>query len=570
MAQQLCPYLATLDQNFNQGPPVDYPSFENRCLASGEQDSLLFPHQATFCLSSGHRICPLFKAARHSTGRIGKRQEATGWQPVRPARAGAGEPTVADGGTAPRKNPMLNRELQGTSPNELSETASTQFGPADDNLQHSGVLSAENNLAEEQWLEGRRRWGWIGAGVVFIVVLLFGGLTAAWAGWTFANAQLESPPGAVSVSEALPTAVSTPESSAFVVWTATPLGGQAPAAGVPAPAVPVTQTQNNSFNYPVAVTATPTAAVATNADNGTNNSQNNGEAPLIVVKPPESQPVQVPPSGQQLPDINVEIPTRRPTPLPDVAVDANGQVIDTPTATQTPTPLGTPVVIFGPDDKILKPGECTTVRWSVQNVHEVYYENLGVNGQGEREECIRSHDGLYSLRVILPNGETQIYTTTVSIEQPTPTATATETFTPEPVFTPTWTPIPPTATATPNIRRGVSMSLQGDPNPKCSPNSNCTIGLLISNTGDQIDNLTVQKQSGSEWSGQLCRSDGVCGDQLPLVSVGPGNTVFLELRLIIPADASAGQKNSYQFMATSDGSGGMIGVGPMVVEVVIQ
>ncbi|MFN8446227.1 MAG: hypothetical protein U0175_35885 [Caldilineaceae bacterium] len=569
MAQQLCPYLATLDQNFNQGPPVDYPSFENRCLASGEQDSLLFPHQATFCLSSGHRMCPLFKAARHSAGRIGKRQEATGWQPVRPAQASVGEPNTPNGGLSPRKNLVPSRDLQSASHNQPVE-ASTQFVPADGNLQHSGVLSAENNLAEEDWLEGRRRWGWIGAGVVFVVVLIFGGLTAAWAGWTFANAQLESPPGAVSVAEVLPTIGATPESSAFVVWTATPSTGSVPAAVGAAPAVPMTQTQKESFEYPVAVTATPGAPIDNSANNGTNSSQNNGEAPLIVVQPPESQPVQVPPGGQQLPDINVEIPTRRPTPPPDVAVDANGQVIDTPTATQTPTPLGTPVVIFGPDDKILKPGECTTVRWSVQNVHEVYYENLGVNGQGEREECIRSHDGIYSLRVILPSGETQIYTTTVTIEQPTPTPTVTETFTPEPYFTPTWTPIPPTATATPNIRRGVSMSVQGDANPKCSANSNCAIGLLVSNTGDQIDNLTVQKQSGSEWSGQLCRSDGVCGDQLTLVSVGPGNTVFLELRLIIPADASAGQKNSYQFMATSDGSGGMIGVGPMVVEVVIQ
>lgn len=86
MAQTTCPHLVTVDQNYHQGPPVEYPSFENRCSASGESDSLLFPHQATFCLSNGHRLCPLFKATRgNPTGRAGTRPNPFEWQPVRPA-----------------------------------------------------------------------------------------------------------------------------------------------------------------------------------------------------------------------------------------------------------------------------------------------------------------------------------------------------------------------------------------------------------------------------------------------------------------------------------------------------
>ena len=100
--------------------------------------------------------------------------------------------------------------------------------------------------------------------------------------------------------------------------------------------------------------------------------------------------------------------------------------------------------------------------------------------------------------------------------------------------------------------------MQGDTARACAINSNCTIGLLVTNTGEQIDNLSVNKTAGDAWSPLLCRTDGVCGNQVPLVSVGPGNTVFLELRVVIPADASSGQQQSYQFFAVSDGSGSTV------------
>ncbi len=62
----------------------------------------------------------------------------------------------------------------------------------------------------------------------------------------------------------------------------------------------------------------------------------------------------------------------------------------------TPAPLGTPIVLFAPKDKELMKGDCTMVQWNVQNVREVYYENLPENGQGEREECMRkAEDQVY-------------------------------------------------------------------------------------------------------------------------------------------------------------------------------
>jgi len=539
MAQTTCPHLVTVDQNYHQGPPVEYPSFENRCSASGESDSLLFPHQATFCLSNGHRLCPLFKAARNATGRAGTRPNPLDWQPVRPASA----PQASVAQTA---MPQSAASEPDNSP---------LFDP-------SGFVTAETPLAvesavsEAEWLDNRRRWGWIGAGAVFVAVLLFGGLTAAWAGWNFANAQLETrPPGSVSISQPVVTSAPLP-ATAFVVWTATPLPGAVPVnPPVPQQAEQVAgQESNANFNFPPAVTATPSPTAAPQE----NIPESNSEAPAIVLQPPDSAFVQVPPAGQVLPNIQVEIPTPRTAPLLDLVINENQAAAVTDTPTTTPTPLGTPVVVFGADAKSLAVNGCTVVRWSVQNVKEVYYENIGVSGTGEKEECIRSGDGLFTLRVILPNGASQVYTTTVAVELPTFTPTPTWTFTPEPVFTPTWTPIPPTATPTPNIRRGVSLAAQGDTARVCAINSNCAIGLLVTNTGEQIDNLSVNKTAGDAWSPLLCRTDGVCGNQVPLVSVGPGNTVFLELRVVIPADASSGQQQSYQFFAVSDGSGSTV------------
>ena len=82
--------------------------------------------------------------------------------------------------------------------------------------------------------------------------------------------------------------------------------------------------------------------------------------------------------------------------------------------------------------------------------------------------------------------------------------------------------------------------------------------MTTSNTGDQIDTLIVQKIGGDTWSPQLCRVDGVCGGQLTINSVSPGNTAYIELRLAIPADASTGQSGAYQIVARSEGSGNTI------------
>lgn len=589
MAQTTCPFLITVDQDYNQGPPVDYPSFENRCLSGAESDMLLFPHQATFCLSNGHRMCPLFKAARQSPMQTGRKTNGDsigidGWKPVRKARglgSRTGRQADREIGSEHALGGKKESRLVGSGAGDAEDEADFVADDSlpQDSLLHTGSLefsAVDAQSVTDEWLEQRRPWGWIGAAAAFVLVMFFGALVAAWVGWNFANAQLEAQPGQVSIAPSNPQpnpAVATPalgttqQTAPYVIWTETspanlipPVNEVPPANNIPS-AHSNAQQQNQDLNFPVAVTATPMPGEPAN-----------NEAPLIVVQPQNQGFIPASAVGQPLPDIQVEIPTRRATPTLDISIDLTQAALTdlTPTPADTPTPLGTPVVIFGADALTLKSGECTMVRWSVQNVSEVYYDNYGVNGKGEKEECLNEKDGNYILRVVLPNGAIQVYTTTVVFDAPTATPTITPTFTPEPIFTPTWTPIPPTPSATPNIRRSVSLAVQGDGAHTCAANSTCTIGLLVSNTGDQIDNLTVSKLAGDSWSALLCRNDGVCGSQVPLISVGPGNTVFLELRLTLPADAASGNRQSFQIIASSDGSGGTVTSAAVTVEVVVQ
>lgn len=96
----------------------------------------------------------------------------------------------------------------------------------------------------------------------------------------------------------------------------------------------------------------------------------------------------------------------------------------TPTPTPTPTPGGEAQVSFTVDDDEIERGECTTLRWSVENVQAVYLDGEGVTGQGERKVCPESTT-TYTLEVRLLDGSTQSYGKTVEVEDPEPDATDT-------------------------------------------------------------------------------------------------------------------------------------------------
>jgi hypothetical protein len=119
-------------------------------------------------------------------------------------------------------------------------------------------------------------------------------------------------------------------------------------------------------------------------------------------------------------EIPAPTPTRMPTPEPTA----------TPKPTRTPAPTSTParpIVSFSASpDRVEKPGDCVTLRWSVERVTEVFlvYPNgsrQGVIGHDEREVC-PLETVIYTLEVHAPGGDEMVE---VQVRVPLPTHTPT-------------------------------------------------------------------------------------------------------------------------------------------------
>ena len=506
-----CPHLAQVTDDHRREPPVEFPSFENQCLASGAGELITLGDQATYCFADLHRNCPRFR------------------------RAAVEQPGAQSAGFVPL--------------HALAEDTWASLSPANE----PGDLGADMEFAplfgaEEDERGARRRWAWIGAALVFVSVFLCGSMVASYTGWQWIARNL--PARAVS-SGSIDTVSTAPTPAVFVVYTATPDPALASAPLVGGPTVPMIvlpPAGDGAQTFPVAVTPTP-----------------------IVVEPVLPLPSPVagvgdPGAEAEAPPINIDIPipTRRPTPIFDLPTSTPlVEVVLAPTAAPTPAPLGTPIVMFAAEQPRLERGLCTIVRWNVMNVREVYYEDLPVNGQGEREECIEKEDRVLELRVFFGDGASQLYTTTVSYLAPTPTITPTPSFTPVPVFTPTRTPQPPPATPTPSVRYDVMLAPGAGSDVTCTAGQQCDVSLLMTNSGDASDTLILMLVQGGAFPAQLCRPDGVCaGNDLTISGVGPGNTAYVLLRVVVPADVSA-QTTSYGLIAASGGSGRTI-ISPQV------
>jgi hypothetical protein len=501
MTEQVCPFLGTLDTNNRRSPHVEFPSFENHCLAGTAPELILLGDQATYCLSAACTSCPRYRSSNQEQG------------------FGAAFVPFVDTAEDAWQRP-------GSSPGMV------------------GVGLAQDTDADG----ARARWGRLGAGLIFLTVLLCGSLTAAYSGWEWVTRDLRPQTAAGRVDVAAAAVPPGPTPAVYVVMTATP------AQVVVAPPQPVDPNANAGIIpvLPQAVTPTPIqidpnalGAAATPANTGATTGDPAGEgAPLV--------------------DVGLLVPTRRPTPEFDVptstpAPEEVAAPLPTETLSVTPAPLGTPIIIFAPKDKELMKGDCTLVQWNVQNVREVYYENLPMNGQGEREECMTDKDKVYTLLVVLSDGQPQTYTTTVAYLPPTPTVTVTPSFTPEPQYTPTWTPEPPTPTAPPNTLYAVNLTLNGSAELQCTPGQTCEVGLLVTNGGSGIDNVSVLAPANDGFPVQLCRPDGVCGSGgIPINNMGPSNTAFVTARFSVPADAAPQSRGTASFQARSDGSGGGI------------
>ncbi len=100
-------------------------------------------------------------------------------------------------------------------------------------------------------------------------------------------------------------------------------------------------------------------------------------------------------------------------------------VTSTPTLTPTLTPTETPAATFTPtvadfraDETSLTAGQCTTLRWDVDNIREVYIEGKPTSGHNSLDVC-PDQSTRYTLMVIHPNGDQVPYYVSIEVSQPT-------------------------------------------------------------------------------------------------------------------------------------------------------
>jgi hypothetical protein len=153
-------------------------------------------------------------------------------------------------------------------------------------------------------------------------------------------------------------------------------------------------------------------------------------APLPAETPTPTDTSTVPPPGTGTPTstfTSTPSPTLTPTGTPPPVTDTptstptatpTDTLVPTPTFTFTPTP--SPQISFRVDDENLAAGECTTLRWDVENVREVYIEGIGGPGHGSQQIC-PEQTTTYTMRVVLLDGGEEFRTVTVSVSQPADT-----------------------------------------------------------------------------------------------------------------------------------------------------
>ena len=79
--------------------------------------------------------------------------------------------------------------------------------------------------------------------------------------------------------------------------------------------------------------------------------------------------------------------------------------------------LKAPSITFSADDAAITEGDCTLLRWEVENVREVYLDGAGVVGQGDLEVCPTATTS-YELEVIQQDGQTAVSRVKVEVRSP--------------------------------------------------------------------------------------------------------------------------------------------------------
>jgi hypothetical protein len=76
-----------------------------------------------------------------------------------------------------------------------------------------------------------------------------------------------------------------------------------------------------------------------------------------------------------------------------------------------------PSIRFWSDDVSIVQGNCTWLRWEVENVREVYLDGEGVVGHGEREVC-PTVTMTYDLKVLLADDTATLQTIEIEVVSP--------------------------------------------------------------------------------------------------------------------------------------------------------
>jgi heat shock protein HslJ len=140
---------------------------------------------------------------------------------------------------------------------------------------------------------------------------------------------------------------------------------------------------------------------------------------MVLVMPADGPQLLFVDSGRTAPA--KEAQEVRPTPVPEATA---------PPATPTPTPVPTAPpsaeISFTADSTSIQQGECTTVRWKVENVKTVHvypqgepYDKYPATGEDSQEVCPESTT-TYELRVELKTGEILLQQVTVQVQSQGP------------------------------------------------------------------------------------------------------------------------------------------------------
>ncbi len=113
--------------------------------------------------------------------------------------------------------------------------------------------------------------------------------------------------------------------------------------------------------------------------------------PSLTPPPPTSAPTFAPPT--HAPSPTVVLPTSTPAPPP--------------TATPTPTPSGPvePVIEFWVEPRAIRQGETATLNWHIENVVAAYLDDEPVTGPRGERQVSPGETTIYTLRVLLTQGE---------------------------------------------------------------------------------------------------------------------------------------------------------------------